>query len=144
MGEEEREALADFRRTAALQARHDLAIEFAVFEAAHAAGIDRAVPNGLPIRLWPVANVNRPVGSYSPTAATRETVLSASLLGQSLDISSSMRGAVQRLQRRARTRATVLMAVRRISWAPGNAGSKAIVQSIRVPEPTGVSTMFPV
>jgi len=42
MGEEEREALADFRRTAALQARHDLAIEFAVFEAAHAAGIDRA------------------------------------------------------------------------------------------------------
>lgn len=42
MGEEEREALADFRRTATLQARHDLALEFAVFEAAHAAGINKS------------------------------------------------------------------------------------------------------
>lgn len=42
MGEEEREALADFRRHASLQARHDLAVEFAVFEAAHAAGVAAA------------------------------------------------------------------------------------------------------
>jgi hypothetical protein len=39
MAEEERQALADFRRTATPQARHDLAVEFATFEAAHAAGI---------------------------------------------------------------------------------------------------------
>jgi hypothetical protein len=39
MAEEEREALADFRRHASLQARHDLAVEFAVFEAAHASGV---------------------------------------------------------------------------------------------------------
>ena len=38
MGEEEREALADFRRHASLQVRHDLAVEFAAFEAAHAPG----------------------------------------------------------------------------------------------------------
>lgn len=40
MGEEEREALADFRRTASLQARHDLALQFAVFEAAHFRGVE--------------------------------------------------------------------------------------------------------
>lgn len=39
MAEEEREALADFRRNASLQARHDLAIDFAVYEAAHAGGV---------------------------------------------------------------------------------------------------------
>lgn len=39
MAEEEREALADFRRHASLQARHDLAVRFAVYEAAHAGGI---------------------------------------------------------------------------------------------------------
>ncbi|MGI8450491.1 MAG: hemerythrin domain-containing protein [Streptosporangiaceae bacterium] len=39
MGEEEREALADFRRHASLQVRHDLAVEFAAFEAAHASGV---------------------------------------------------------------------------------------------------------
>lgn len=39
MAEEEREALADFRRHASLQTRHELAVEFAVFEAAHAGGI---------------------------------------------------------------------------------------------------------
>ena len=37
MAEEEREALADFRRHADPQARHELGIEFAVYEAAHAA-----------------------------------------------------------------------------------------------------------
>ncbi|MDQ2812773.1 MAG: hemerythrin domain-containing protein [Actinomycetota bacterium] len=42
MGEEEREALADFRRHASLQVRHDLAVEFAVFEAAHSSGIAAA------------------------------------------------------------------------------------------------------
>jgi hypothetical protein len=31
MGEEEREDLADFRRHASLQVRHDLAVEFATF-----------------------------------------------------------------------------------------------------------------
>lgn len=39
MGEEERESLADFRRHASLQARHDLAVQFAAFEAQHAGGI---------------------------------------------------------------------------------------------------------
>ncbi|MDA8324213.1 MAG: hemerythrin domain-containing protein [Actinomycetota bacterium] len=39
MAEEEREALADFRRHATLAERHDLAVEFAVYEAAHAAGV---------------------------------------------------------------------------------------------------------
>ena len=39
MAEEEREALADFRRHASLQARHDLGVEFAVYEAAHAGGV---------------------------------------------------------------------------------------------------------
>jgi hypothetical protein len=38
MGEEERGALADFRRHASLQVRHDLAVEFAAFEASHASG----------------------------------------------------------------------------------------------------------
>ena len=39
MAEEERGALADFRHNAALQARHDLAVEFAAFEAGHASGV---------------------------------------------------------------------------------------------------------
>jgi hypothetical protein len=39
IGEEEREALADFRRQASLRERHDLAVQFAVYEAAHAAGV---------------------------------------------------------------------------------------------------------
>jgi len=39
MAEEEREALADFRQHADWQARHDLGIEFAVYEAAHASGV---------------------------------------------------------------------------------------------------------
>ena len=42
MAEEEREALADFRRHASLQARHQLGIEFAVYEAAHAGGVPLA------------------------------------------------------------------------------------------------------
>ncbi|XAS76774.1 hemerythrin domain-containing protein [Dermatophilaceae bacterium Sec6.4] len=40
MGEEERESLADFRRHASLQLRHDLAVKFAAYEAEHAGGID--------------------------------------------------------------------------------------------------------
>jgi hypothetical protein len=40
MGEEEREALADFRRHASLQARQDLALQFAVFEAEHFRGVE--------------------------------------------------------------------------------------------------------
>jgi len=40
MGEEEREGLTDFRRTASLQVRHDLAVQFATFEVAHIAGVD--------------------------------------------------------------------------------------------------------
>ena len=39
MAEEEREALADFRRHADPRARHELGIEFAVYEAAHAGGV---------------------------------------------------------------------------------------------------------
>jgi hypothetical protein len=39
MAEEEREGLTDFRRNAALQTRHDLAVAFAVFEAVHFAGV---------------------------------------------------------------------------------------------------------
>ncbi|MBJ7609381.1 MAG: hemerythrin domain-containing protein [Candidatus Dormibacteraeota bacterium] len=39
MAEEEREGLADFRKNASLQVRHDLAVQFAAFEAAHAGGI---------------------------------------------------------------------------------------------------------
>ena len=38
MAEEEREALADFRRHASVQVRHDLGVEFAVYEARHAGG----------------------------------------------------------------------------------------------------------
>lgn len=40
MGEEERGALADYRRHADLRTRHDLAVAFAAYEAAHAEGID--------------------------------------------------------------------------------------------------------
>ncbi len=39
MGEEEREGLADFRASADLQLRHDLALDFATFEALHYAGV---------------------------------------------------------------------------------------------------------
>lgn len=39
MAEEEREALADFRRHASPQARHDLGVEFVVYEAAHTGGV---------------------------------------------------------------------------------------------------------
>ncbi len=39
MGEEEREGLTDFRRTAGLQARHDLGVAFAAFEALHITGV---------------------------------------------------------------------------------------------------------
>lgn len=39
MAEEEREGLTDFRRTAGLQLRHDLAVAFAAFEARHFAGV---------------------------------------------------------------------------------------------------------
>jgi hypothetical protein len=39
MAEEEREGLTDFRRGAALQLRHDLAVSFAAFEASHYAGV---------------------------------------------------------------------------------------------------------
>ena len=39
MAEEEREGLTDFRRTAALATRHDLAVAFAAFEARHFAGV---------------------------------------------------------------------------------------------------------
>jgi len=39
MGEEERQGLADFRRTATVQRRHRLAVSFAVFEAAHITGV---------------------------------------------------------------------------------------------------------
>ncbi len=39
MGEEEREALADFRRNAAVELRHEIGVAFAAFEAAHASGV---------------------------------------------------------------------------------------------------------
>ena len=39
MAEEEREGLTDFRRTAALDMRHDLAVAFARFEAVHFTGV---------------------------------------------------------------------------------------------------------
>jgi hypothetical protein len=39
MGEEEREDLADFRRHADLQTRHEIAVEFVTFESEHAAGL---------------------------------------------------------------------------------------------------------
>jgi hypothetical protein len=39
MAEEEREGLTDFRRHAGLQLRHDLAVAFATFEAAHVTGV---------------------------------------------------------------------------------------------------------
>ena len=40
MAEEEREGLTDFRRSAALSTRHDLAIAFAAFEAVHFTGVN--------------------------------------------------------------------------------------------------------
>ncbi len=39
MGEEERQDLLDFRRHADLQTRHDIAVQFLTFEAAHYAGV---------------------------------------------------------------------------------------------------------
>jgi hypothetical protein len=39
MGEEEHEGLADFRRHVDLQLRHDIAVKFAAFEAAHVDGV---------------------------------------------------------------------------------------------------------
>lgn len=39
MAEEEREGLTDFRRTADLETRHELAVRFAAFEAEHFAGV---------------------------------------------------------------------------------------------------------
>ena len=39
MAEEEREDLADFRRHSDLQTRHDIAVQFLVFEAQHAQGV---------------------------------------------------------------------------------------------------------
>jgi hypothetical protein len=45
MGEEEREGLADFCRHADLRARHDLAVAFAAFEAAHLEGVDAGNTN---------------------------------------------------------------------------------------------------
>ncbi|MDQ2848659.1 MAG: hemerythrin domain-containing protein, partial [Actinomycetota bacterium] len=39
MAEEEREDLADFRRHADLQTRHDIAVEFATYQAQHPMGI---------------------------------------------------------------------------------------------------------
>ena len=39
MAEEEREGLTDFRRSASLQRRHDLAVAFATFEATHVTGV---------------------------------------------------------------------------------------------------------
>ncbi len=42
MAEEERDDLVDFRRHAGLQLRHDIAVEFTVYEAQHAGGVDSA------------------------------------------------------------------------------------------------------
>jgi len=39
MGEEERQGLTDFRRHASLQTRHDLAVKFVAFSAAHITGV---------------------------------------------------------------------------------------------------------
>ena len=39
MGEEERQGLTDFRRHAAIETRHALAVRFAAFEAEHITGI---------------------------------------------------------------------------------------------------------
>ncbi|XUW93600.1 hemerythrin domain-containing protein (plasmid) [Burkholderia sp. M6-3] len=39
MAEEEREGMTDFRRHAELQLRHDLAVQFAYFEASHVTGV---------------------------------------------------------------------------------------------------------
>ena len=39
MAEEERDDLADFRRHASLQLRHDIAVEFLAYESKHASGI---------------------------------------------------------------------------------------------------------
>ena len=39
MGEEERQGLTDFRRTASLETRHELAVKFSAFEADHITGV---------------------------------------------------------------------------------------------------------
>ncbi len=39
MGEEERQGLTDFRRTASLQVRHDLGVKYAAFQARHITGV---------------------------------------------------------------------------------------------------------
>jgi hypothetical protein len=45
MAEEEREGLTDFRREASLEARHDLAVSFARFEAEHVTGVTPVNPS---------------------------------------------------------------------------------------------------
>ena len=63
MAEEEREGLTDFRRTAELQLRHDLAVAFAAFEARHFAGVQ-------PVDKDPTAYVRqaeRPRGRGRPS-----------------------------------------------------------------------------
>ncbi len=41
MAEEERQDLADFRRHASLETRHEIAVQFVAYEARHAHGVDR-------------------------------------------------------------------------------------------------------
>ena len=58
MAEEEREGLTEFRRTAGLQQRHDLAMRFAVFEAQHYAGVT-------PVDQDPAGYVRQAEASFS-------------------------------------------------------------------------------
>lgn len=62
MGEEERQGLADFRRTVTLTARHELAIQFIVFEAKNINGV-------VPHDIDPETYVTRSPALGTPSAA---------------------------------------------------------------------------
>ncbi len=59
MGEEEREGLTDFRRLASLQRRHELAVQFADYEARHYAGVEPVDKDPQDLRRGPGAGPGR-------------------------------------------------------------------------------------
>jgi hemerythrin HHE cation binding domain-containing protein len=70
MAEEEREGLTDFRRKISLQARHELAVRFAVFETANVAGV-RPVDQNPQEYVLEAEQAAGPGGAAAATAAGR-------------------------------------------------------------------------
>jgi hypothetical protein len=73
MAEEEREGLADFRRLASLQRRHDLAVAFAAYEARNFAGVQpvdkdpAAYVSQAEEGVWPVTDGSLGIGGLGST-----------------------------------------------------------------------------